>query len=181
MPYSPPQAGEYAGFYQKYIDQLPEGNIIDLLHWNEQQFMNIAQFLSPEKWDHAYSEGKWTVKQLVLHMIDTERVMAYRAMCIARGDSNPFPGFDQDAYVAQSGATTRLASDLIPEYQAVRAATRALFRYLPEGAWSNRGMASGNEVTVRALAAIIVGHELHHMRILREKYLEELEEQSMVK
>jgi hypothetical protein len=127
--------------------------------------------LSEEQGASRYEPGKWSVKELVGHLIDTERILSYRLLRIARGDRTPIEGFDQDPYVANSNAGARTLRSLASEFGHVRAATLALVRGLDDAAWSRRGTANENEVTVRALAHIIAGHELHHIRILRERYL----------
>ena len=122
------------------------------------------------KGDHAYAPGKWTVKEVIGHLCDAERVFAYRAMRFARADATELPGFDENAYVANANFRSRTMDDLLDEMFAVRAATLSLAKHLPESAMSNRGSANGSPVTVRALFYIIAGHERHHLGILRERY-----------
>jgi uncharacterized damage-inducible protein DinB len=117
-----------------------------------------------------YAPGKWTVKQVLGHIIDAERIFSYRALRIARDDNTPLPGFEQDDYVANADFNSLSLTELLQEYSAVRRATILLFRHLPADAWTRRGTASDNEVTVRALAYIIAGHDQHHYRILCERY-----------
>jgi hypothetical protein len=121
--------------------------------------------------DLRYAPDKWSLKEVVGHLNDTERIMAYRALRIARGDQTPIEGYEQDDYVRNSPFARRPLADLIEDYIAVRRATISLFRNLDVSAWIRQGVANKNEVTVRALAYIIAGHELHHRRILEEKYL----------
>jgi uncharacterized damage-inducible protein DinB len=121
--------------------------------------------------DLRYAPGKWSLKEVLGHINDTERIMSYRALRISRGDTTPLAGFEQDDYVRNGPFARCTLADLIEEYIAVRRATVSLFRNLDEVAWTRRGKASENEVTVRALAYIIAGHELHHRRIVEEKYL----------
>jgi uncharacterized damage-inducible protein DinB len=121
--------------------------------------------------DLRYAPGKWSVKEILGHLNDTERIFAYRALRISRGDQTPLAGFEQDDYVRNGPFARHPLEDLIEDYIAVRRATISLFRNLDEAAWTRRGVASENEVTVRALAYMIAGHELHHRRILEEKYL----------
>ena len=121
--------------------------------------------------DSRYAPGKWSVKEILGHLNDTERIFAYRALRISRGDQTPLAGFEQDDYVRNGPFARHPLEDLIEDYIAVRRATISLFRNLDEAAWTRRGVASENEVTVRALAYMIAGHELHHRRILEEKYL----------
>ncbi|HVT59527.1 MAG TPA: DinB family protein [Thermoanaerobaculia bacterium] len=117
-----------------------------------------------------YAPGKWSIRELIGHLADTERIMAYRALRIARADPTPLPGFDEKAYAAASGADARALADLAAELGAVRAATLALFAHLDAGALARRGTANDQTVSVRALAAVIAGHELHHRAILEERY-----------
>jgi hypothetical protein len=130
----------------------------------------LLRGFAEERAGAGYEPGKWSVKEVVGHMIDGERVFAYRALCFARGDRTPLPGFEQDDYVAGGNFNARTLADLIDELEAVRRATLSLLRGLDADAWRRAGTASDNEVSVRALAHIIAGHELHHVRVLREKY-----------
>jgi uncharacterized damage-inducible protein DinB len=169
---SRPDQSEFAPYAQVYVD-LVEGTDI------EKALM--AQLDSTVSWlrlidemvasTYAYAPGKWTVKEVIGHLIDTERIFAYRALCVARADQTSLPGFEQDDYVRVSGANERSLTDLLNEFQAVRRATMALFSGLPCEAWSRRGTVNRYSVTVRGLAFHIAGHELHHLKILREKYL----------
>ncbi len=120
---------------------------------------------------HRYAPGKWTVKEVIGHLIDDERIFAYRALCVARGDARPLPGFDENDYVAATDFESRRLAALIAEYQTVRAATIALFEPLSASEWMRRGIVNGYEASVRGLAFHMAGHELHHLRTLREKYL----------
>ena len=124
-----------------------------------------------EKGDYRYAPGKWSIKELLGHVIDGERIFAYRALRFGRNDQTALNGFEQDDYVAAGAFDKRELSDLIDEFEEVRRATIHLFRGFDETAWTRRGVASENEVSVRALAYIIAGHELHHMGVLRERYL----------
>lgn len=166
-----PNANEYNPYYETYVGKVGEGNIQTIL---SQQAQDIAAFfrgLSAERWDYRYAEDKWTIKEVLLHIIDTERIFAYRALRVGRGDSTPLPGFDQDPYVITSGANARTAESLVAEFEAVRAASLALFKHLPAKAWEELGTASDSPTTPLALAYIIAGHELHHVKIIKERYL----------
>ena len=127
--------------------------------------------VSDEKARKAYGAGKWTLKEALLHMTDTERVFSYRLLRIARGDTTPLPGFEQDEWVPNSGANIRSVASLLLEYASVRAGTLQLMDSLEPSAWARRGTASDKPVSARALAYICAGHERHHQRILRERYL----------
>ncbi len=164
-----PEANEYAPYYGKYVSLVPEDDILITLE--KQLPETMALLARPESdGDFRYAPGKWSVKESLGHVIDAERVFSYRALRIARNDKTPLAGFEQDDYVKYGPfGHCRLAA-LVEEFAAVRKATVLMFRALDEAAWTRRGMASNNEVTVRALAYMIVGHELHHRRIFRENY-----------
>lgn len=165
-----PQAGEYAPYHDRYISLVGEGDILATLEDQRRSTMLLLSGRDEAEGNFRCAPGKWTAKEVLGHVCDTERIFAYRALRIARGDTTPMPGFEQDDYV-RHGPFSRLAlCDLIEEYLAVRRATLSLLRGLDEAAWNRRGTASDNEITVRALAYIIAGHELHHRRILEEKY-----------
>ncbi|WP_223067692.1 DinB family protein [Paenibacillus caui] len=167
-----PPAAEYNPYYETYISKVPEGEITDLLAGKLNSVSDWIGTIPEERGDYRYAPGKWTLKEVFGHIIDTERVMSYRLLCIARGDQTPFPGFDQDAYVSQAAVIDRSFSDIIKEYAAVRTATLTLLNGLSEEAWTRKGSVSGNDITVRALAYIIAGHELHHFGIIKERYLD---------
>jgi hypothetical protein len=166
-----PQPTEYATYYEKYVSLVPGTDILGVL---EAQGMLMAQLLgarSEREGNFRYAPDKWTLKEVVGHITDTERIFAYRTLRISRNDKTPIEGFEQDDYVKNGGFNDRTLVDLAGEFSQVRGATLALFLGLGGDAWQRRGVANKNEVTVRALAFIIAGHELHHRRILEEKYL----------
>jgi len=166
-----PTSDEYNPYYSTYIKLVPDSDmgIAGMLADQHHDTIDILR-KAKSKGDHAYAPGKWTVKEVVGHINDSERVFAYRALRFARGDSTELPGFDQDVFMAGSNFNARTMDDLLEEMWSVRAATLSLAKNLPESAMSKRGTASGNPVTVRALLYIIAGHELHHLGILRERY-----------
>jgi DinB superfamily len=166
-----PQAGEYAPNYGRYVSLVQTNDILGTLDDQRRQTLLLLSGRTEADGDLRYAPDKWSVKELLGHVNDTERIMSYRALRIARGDATPLPGFEQDDYVRHGPFQRRPLSDLIEDYIAVRRATLSLFRNLDEPAWTRRGTASNHEVSVRALAYIIAGHELHHRRILEEKYL----------
>ncbi|MCB0704375.1 MAG: DinB family protein [Saprospiraceae bacterium] len=168
-----PTASESASFYHAYIANVPGDDPIAQLKQASRETVTSFQEIPNPKWDFRYAPGKWTVKELVLHMIDAERIFAYRALRFGRNDMTPLPGFDQDIFVPNSGANTRSPESLIKEYQHVRDTSIQLFKHLPNEAWDRVGIASDNPVSVRAIAFIIAGHELHHLRILKERYLQD--------
>ena len=168
---SRPQAGEYAPYYDKYISLIPGNDVLSALDEQRRQTLLLLSGRTDADSNLRYAPGKWTVKEVLGHINDTERVFAYRALRIARNDQTPIEGFEQDDYVKFGPFATRSLVDLVEDYIGVRRATMSLFRNLDDSAWTRRGIANKNEVTVRALAFIIAGHELHHRRILEEKYL----------
>lgn len=168
---SRPASDEYAPYYHRYISLVPDGDLLDLLARQGREMMTLLRALPEARGAHRYAEGKWSIREVVGHMADTERVMGYRALSIARGDRTPLPGFEQDDWVRLGGADARAMKDLVDELELVRAATLALLRGLDAEAIARRGTANGVEVTTRALAWIISGHERHHLAVLRERYL----------
>ena len=165
-----PQPGEYAPYYDRYISLVQGEDILDTLDQQRRQTMLLLSGRNDEDGDFRYAPGKWSAKEVLGHVCDTERIFAYRALRIARADATPVEGFEQDDYVRNGPFAQRPLADLVEDFIAVRRATLSLLRNLDEAAWSRRGIANNNEVTVRALAYTIAGHELHHRRILEEKY-----------
>src|SRR5262245_15700563 len=166
-----PQTGEYAEYYGK------DNALVTSTHSMEtlvRQRLGSLEFLgarSEREGNFRYAQYKWSLKEVIRHMADSERIFAYRALRIARGDQTPLSGFEQDDYVKYGGFSERTLADLAEEFAEVRGATIALLGGLDETAWQRRGVANKSEISVRALAYIIAGHELHHRRILEEKYL----------
>jgi uncharacterized damage-inducible protein DinB len=165
-----PEAGEYAPYYDRYIALVRGDDILGTLDQQRRETMLLLSGRDEEEGDFRYAPGKWSAKEVLGHVCDTERVFAYRALRISRADATPLAGFEQDDYVRNGPFANRTLSDLVEDFIAVRRATLSLLRNLDEAAWTRRGIANKNEVTVRALAFIIAGHELHHRRILEEKY-----------
>jgi uncharacterized damage-inducible protein DinB len=165
-----PAPTEYAPYYERYVS-LVSGDVTETLERQGAETLSLLRGLTVDQGGRRYAEGKWSAKELVGHLIDTERIFAYRLLRIARGDRTPIEGYDQDPYVANSNADARTVESLASEFGHVRAATVALVRSLDDAAWSRSGVANQNEVTARALAHIIAGHEAHHIGVLREKYL----------
>ena len=168
---SRPQPGEYAPYYDRYISLVQSSDILATLDEQRRETLLLLSGRTEEEGDYRYADDKWSVKEVLGHVNDTERVFAYRALRISRNDQTNIEGFEQDDYVKFGPFAKRTLEDLVEDYIAVRRATLTLFRNLYEEAWTRRGVANKNEVTVRALAYIIAGHEVHHRRILREKYL----------
>jgi uncharacterized damage-inducible protein DinB len=165
-----PEASEYNPYYGRYISLVKTENIITTLRTQIEDTLAILKRVDGAKADYRYAPGKWSLKQVLGHMSDSERIFAYRALRISRNDKTPMAGFEQDDYVRYGPFENIGWAELVEEFAAVRRATLPVFAMLPEEAWSRRGTASGYEVSVRALAFIIAGHELHHRNILREKY-----------
>lgn len=165
-----PSEEEYAGDAGKYIRLVPEGNdIIDILLAQEQQMTVLLASLTESQGSYRYAEGKWTLKEVVGHIADSERVMTYRLLRFARGDRTPLPGYDQESFIPPFGNWT--IAQLADDYRAVRQSTIMLLRGLPAEAWSRKGMANDVSISVRALAHGIAGHELHHTGVIRNRYL----------
>jgi uncharacterized damage-inducible protein DinB len=166
-----PHADEHVEYYARYIAKVPDGDLISLLREQAVETVNLLQDVSPAKADFAYAPGKWTIKQVVGHISDAERVFGYRALRFARQDPTELPGFDENAYVDNANFTDRTLPDLLDELQVVRASTIHFAKNLDPAAFERRGSANGNQISVRALLYIIAGHERHHAELLRERYL----------
>ncbi len=164
-----PHPDEYASFYAGYVERAGDDAFLALAEQASSTPQRL-QGMSETQAMHRYAPGKWSVKEVLLHMADAERVFAYRALRFARADATALPGFDENAWVPVSGADHRSASELLFEFAAVRAATLALFAGFDEAALLRRGTANGQAISVRALAHIIAGHERHHLTVLRERY-----------
>ena len=165
-----PQSNEFAPYYSTYIDTVSENVMGELEH----QAISFPAFLNsiiPDKASYAYAEGKWTIKELVGHLIDTERIMAYRALCIARNDQTRFPGFEENEYVKNAHFNQRSLGSLAEEFAAVRKANMYLFKSLNEDELSRMGTASEKAVSVKALLYICAGHVNHHRKVIEERYL----------
>jgi uncharacterized damage-inducible protein DinB len=163
--------GDHPSFYAGYMDDI-EGDdlLLALRHASEAAQMTLGE-LPPGKQDHRYAPGKWSVKEVLQHLVDCERIFAYRALCIARGETKDLPGFDENAYALAARTGPRPLADILREHDAVRAATLELFQGLDAESVSRKGMANGKPMTVAALGWIIAGHAMHHLRIIRERYL----------
>lgn len=166
-----PEPGEYADYAQSDLDAVEGDDAVEVLIRQGRQTVALFQELGEANGGVAYAPGKWTVKQVLGHLADDERIFAYRALCVARGDSRPLPGFDENDYAAAARFENRSLADLIEDFEAVRQASVTLFRGLDEDAWLRRGIVNGYPASPRGLAFHIAGHELHHLRILRERYL----------
>ena len=167
-----PDRTEAAEYYFTYIDQVPEGvDVCDVIDAQLPETIALLSSITDEKSFHRYAPDKWTVREVVGHLIDTERLFVFRAMWFARAFDSALPSFDQNVAIDHAGSNDRDWAGLIDEFRALRQASIAFFRTLPSEAWSRRGIASGYPFTVRALAYMTAGHVTHHARILRERYL----------
>ncbi|MCG3121005.1 MAG: hypothetical protein ALAOOOJD_03939 [bacterium] len=167
-----PQAGEYAPYTIMYIGLLPDdGLVLQHLQDNLQATKNFILALPTEKLAYRYAEGKWTIKEILVHLSDDERIYAYRALRFARNDKTELPGFEQDDYARYSGANARGLDDILEELTAVRNATLSLFNGFDDEALIRAGVANGHVMSVRAAAYHLAGHELHHINIIKERYL----------
>jgi hypothetical protein len=166
-----PATDEYEPYYGTYVDKVDcDGPVLDLLETQQAEVQTLLASVDDERGDFRYAEGKWSIKEVVGHIVDTERVFAYRALCFARGESQPLPGMDQDDFVEGGDFGARRVRDLALEYQASRRSTLTLFAGFSNLQLGRRGVASGCEFTARAIAYIIAGHERHHLMVLRERY-----------
>ncbi|MEK6320363.1 MAG: DinB family protein [Acidobacteriota bacterium] len=168
---SRPEASEYPPYCEGYVSRVPHGDIVEILGQQLEETLALIGSIPEARSDWRYADGKWSVKELIGHVIDSERIFAYRALRFGRGDATPLSGFEQDDYVRGAAFDQRSLSDLANEYGHVRRATISLLANLESEAWTRRGLANNNEVSVRALAFIIAGHERHHVEILRTRYL----------
>ena len=168
---SRPVEGEFLPYYEKYIALVPDGDVLSILEEQMVDTQSLLRGLPAGVSTYRYAPGKWSVNELIGHVIDSERIFAARALRFARNDPTPLPGFEQDDYVRNSKFDAYPLAELASELDAVRRASIFLFKHLEEPAWMNRGTANNAEVSVRALAYIIAGHELHHRQILLTRYL----------
>lgn len=161
---------EYNPYYHTYILALGDVNLMDSLKGGKESFTSFMEELSEEKLNYSYGEGKWTLAEVLMHIIDAERVFQYRALRFGRNDDTPLAGFDQDVYVPQSNASRKTKSEILDEYQAVRNGTISLFKSFDDDALKRIGMASDSKMSTRAMGFIICGHQVHHLKIIRERY-----------
>jgi len=166
-----PMESEYAPDFQSYIDQVSESDILPVLRSQMDELDVLLERVEPHQETFRYGEGKWSIREIVGHLIDGERVFGYRAFCVARGEQQNLPGFEQDDYMATSHYDKIELEDLLSELRLIRLGNIAMFRTLDEESWSRMGTANENQVTVRAIAFIMAGHVRHHMSVLRERYL----------
>jgi DinB superfamily len=167
-----PDPAEYAPGFQGYIDRAKsEDDIIAALTTQVDELRALVGGLDAATAGHRYAEGKWTIREVIGHVADAERVFGYRAMCIARGETTSLPGFDENVYAANSPADSRPLADLLDEFTELRSSNVRMLRALTPESWTRGGTANGKPVTARAIAYVLLGHGRHHMAVLRERYL----------
>jgi hypothetical protein len=166
-----PDRSEYVDYYHLYVGRVPEGDIVKTLDAQRGELVSLLRSIPEDRGDFRYAEGKWSVKELIGHIKDTERVMGFRGLAFARGDRTALPAFDQDEYVRGGNFGARTIADLTVEFESMRTSHLALFRSFDDEIWMRRGTASGYEFTTRAIAWILAGHVMHHLAVLEERYL----------
>ncbi len=171
MTISRPGADSYAPYYHKYIEMVPEENVMVYLVHSQRAVPEFLRQIPDELLSNAYTSGKWTLAEVLQHVLDGERIFAYRCLCIARGDQQPLPSFDENMYNQNAVTSHRTLGSYIEEWSTIRKATISLLAHLHEGCLDNMGFVAGYPVQVRALPWIIAGHEIHHLQIIRERYL----------
>ena len=164
-------SGEYNAYYGTYIDKTGELTLKGDLRDLGKKTILFLEHISKDKLEFRYADGKWTIKEIIQHLMDAERIFAYRALRIARQDKTPLPGFEQDDYVGPSQANNRSLEELINEFKAIKIATATLFDSFSEEMLLALGTASNNPISVRAIGFIIMGHEIHHCQVIKERYL----------
>ena len=165
-----PDSSEYAVWHAGYVARVPDGDIVTVLRTAGEELVSALGAIPEDKGGHRYAEGKWTVRTLVGHMIDAERIFSYRALRLARGDATPLPGFEENDYASTAGSDARSVADLAAEMRVVREGTVRMFESLPDAAWARTGTVNNASVSVRAIAYIAAGHALHHLEVLKERY-----------
>jgi len=161
----------YPSFYQAYIEKIPNGELIDLFSFSLSESLKSLVMISEEKGNYSYEEGKWSIKTVLQHLIDVERILSYRALAIARGENNNIPGFDHDSYALESKGDHRTVKALLEELKRLRASTIDLFSSMDQDMLSKVGKANGYDFRPEQLGYVIIGHEMHHVSVLEERYL----------
>lgn len=171
MNWRQPTEVEYPPFYATYVKKVPPGDFLYHFQRESERTQLLLEALDEAQWNHRYGPDKWSLKELLLHMMDTERIFTCRLLRIARGDQTPLPGFEQDDYVLTSEAATRSGSSILAEWKALRQSTLVFIRHLSPNMLERKGTASGGPVSALALAYMTLGHELHHRDIITDRYL----------
>jgi DinB family protein len=165
-----PDPSEHAPYFSRYIDLVPENDIVAALQSQSAETQKLLGAIDESRAGYRYEPGKWSIRQVIGHIEDSERVFAYRALAFARGEKNPLPGFDEKVWMENSPFDSSTLRQRVESLGAVRRSTLELFRALDEEAWERRGIANDNTISVLALAYTVVGHERHHLRVLRDRY-----------
>ena|SRR5581483_11503151 len=166
-----PALNTLSTYHKEVIGLVPEGNLVKRLEANETKLLKLLKGVSHKKLTYRYAKGKWNIPEVLMHLIDTERVLTYRILCISRGDKTPLPGFDQDTFIKGIDVSKIDFKKLLKEYKAVRKATTHLLKHLTDEMFTRKGMANNTETSVQKIAYFMVGHEVHHMNIIKKKYL----------
>lgn len=165
---------EFQKYIQRYLDLIPSENWLEELQFVGDKTVSLFSYLTEEQSKFAYAEGKWTLKEVLLHLSDTERVFQYRILAFARGEKSELPGFDEESYAANSFANNRSLDSLLEEYQLVRQSSQILLETLSPTVLLNIGIANGNQISVETICKLIVGHNIHHLNVVEKRYLPEL-------
>jgi uncharacterized damage-inducible protein DinB len=166
-----PKSKEYPSYYSRYIDLIKSEDILSVLENQNQDMHDLLSRISEEAATFRYAPEKWSIKEVIGHVIDVERIFVYRALRIARGDKTPLPGFEEDDYVKNANFDSRTLIDLSDEFRSVRESTLTMFSSFEEKIYSREGTASGLKFTVRSIPFIIAGHEVHHRQVIKDKYM----------
>ena len=166
-----PDASSLSAYQRGYIDLVPAGDLTEILEKNLQNTLLLVSSLGSEKLRFRYAPGKWSIPQILVHMIDTERIFSYRVLRISRGDQTPLPGYEENDYAAASRADERDFKDILEEYSSVRKATLSLFKSLSAEDLLRKGTSNGKEISAGALCYMLAGHEIHHCKVIKDKYL----------
>ncbi|TDX10285.1 DinB family protein [Flavobacterium sp. S87F.05.LMB.W.Kidney.N] len=162
---------EYAGHFGTYIKQAGDGILIEELEISLHEFIRFVQNIPMDKFDYRYAPGKWTIKDIIQHVMDTERIFAYRALRFSRNDKTPLPSFEEDDYANNTNSNSRSIQDLLTEFSALRHSTLLFYKSLSEEQLKRIGIASDNQISVRALGFVMIGHQKHHQKVFEERYL----------
>lgn len=165
---------DFQKYIQRYLDLLPSENWLDELKKSGEKTISLFSFLTEEQSKFAYAEGKWTLKEVLLHLSDTERIFQYRILAIARGEKSELPGFDEELYAQNSFANERNLDSLLEEYQLVRKSSQILLETMSSSVLNNIGTANGNQISAQTIGKLIIGHNIHHLNVIEERYLPKL-------
>ena len=171
MKIAKPQTGMFKPFSGAYISLVDDNISVEDLSTEFEKMKSFFMSIPERKWEYRYAEGKWTLKEMLVHMLDTERIFSYRALRISRNDSTPLPGFEQDDYVPFSNANSKSINNILKEFEAVRTSTYLLFAGFDDSAWDRYTLVDNHPVSLRALLYLVLGHARHHLKVIREKYL----------